>query len=707
LATKLKNTNKKLLQVLLIPLCAALFVGALHFGSKAVLTVVDSGFSERLLNGGTYIDSGEIVSDLRYDFQTIMNRSYGNIGYYSDPQTNLLRLGDQNVTEIKTKAELREAYWEEITEDLDGIEQYELMKDRVFYIKLGDRIYKSENYQEWSSKVAASITITADGTSAGGELANREEDSLYSYMEHGLQNALYEYRSMDETLEGNMSPLQGEDLEVFIGYPKNYLADREEQFKTTSEQFREDAYRTLLCAGATLVLFVFLCIMTGQKDEEGNTVIRGLDLWPTELFCIAIPALLTLGALLLSETINRSYAYYDGWGYYNVYWRNGGFNFQYASILAGCWAIATVGIALILCCVRKIKAHKFWATFLFWRVIAWFVNGFKDLYYGGSAMRKMILVILGVCLLSATVVGMPLTAGILIVLAAKMIKQYEAIRDGVDQIRSGNAGYQISIEGNSRGELQTLASDINDISNGLDLAVRKELKNQRMKSELISNVSHDLKTPMTSIISYIDLLKKEGLDSENAPQYLEILDEKSQRLKKLCEDLFEAAKASSGDMPVQMTRVEMTSLINQGLGEYQDRFQEKGFQVIFNSTKDKFYVMADGQLLWRVIENLFGNLLKYAMEHTRVYIDLREKYDVDDNKLYVALDIKNMSKYPLNIPAEELMERFKRGDDSRTTEGSGLGLAIARDLATLQRGRFDLKIDGDLFKATVMFEEVE
>jgi len=693
--------------MILIPLCAALFMGALHFGVKAVLTAAESGFSERLLNGGTYIDSGEIVSDLRYDFQTVMNRSYGNIGYYYDPETKLLRLGDQKVAEIGTKAELREAYWEEITKDLDGIEQYELMEDRVFHIKLGERIYKSENYKELSSKIAASLTITADGTSVGGELASREDDTLYSYMEYALQNALYEYRSMDETLEGNMSPLQGEDLEVFIGYPKNYLADREEEFKTASEQFRADAYRTLICAGATLVLFVFLCIITGQKDEEGNTVIRGLDLWPTELFCIAIPSLLILGALLLSETINRSYAYYDGWGYYNLYWRNGGFNFQYASILVGCWAIAVVGIVLILCCVRKIKAGKFWATFLFWRVIAWFVNGCKELYYGGSTMRKAILVILGSCLLCATVVSMPLVAGILIVIAAKMMKQYEAIRDGVDQIRSGNAGYQIPIAGNPRGEMQTLASDINDISNGLDLAVRKELKNQRMKSELISNVSHDLKTPMTSIISYIDLLKKEGLDSENAAQYLEILDEKSQRLKKLCEDLFEAAKASSGDMPVHLARVEMTSLVNQGLGEYQDRFNEKGLQVIFNSTKDKFYIMADGQLLWRVIENLFGNLLKYAMEHTRVYIDLREEQNVDDNKLYVALDIKNMSKYPLNIPADELMERFKRGDDSRTTEGSGLGLAIARDLATLQGGSFDLKIDGDLFKATVMFPEVE
>ncbi|MBR6500540.1 MAG: GHKL domain-containing protein, partial [Firmicutes bacterium] len=200
----------------------------------------------------------------------------------------------------------------------------------------------------------------------------------------------------------------------------------------------------------------------------------------------------------------------------------------------------------------------------------------------------------------------------------------------------------------------------------------------------------------------------EGLDSENAPQYLEILDEKSQRLKKLCEDLFEAAKASSGDMPVHLSRVEMASLVNQGLGEYQDRFDEKGFQVIFQSTREKFYIMADGQLLWRVIENLFGNLLKYSMENTRIYMDLKEISDtVDNNKSYVSFEIKNISNYPLNIPAEELMERFKRGDESRSTEGSGLGLAIARDLATLQGGQFDLNIDGDLFKTTVSFEIVQ
>lgn len=707
MATKLKNTNKRLLQILLVPLCAALFVGTLHFGIKALYTAGRSNFSERMLTGESYIESGEIVSEMRWDFQTVMSRSYSGINYYSDPNERIFELGEQDRVKIDTKAELREVFWKQMTENLDGIEDYSLLEDRVFHVKLGDRIYKSSNYQDLSSHIAASITITANDSVAGGKLMMDEEDPLYAYMEHALQNAMVQYREMDMQLEGTMGPIQAEDLEIFIGYPKTYLEKRSEEFDAVSSRFRADVFKALLCAAATLGTFCFLCIITGRKDENGEIVLRGLDLWPTELFCMAIPGLLCFGAWILIENINYSYAYYDGWGYYNIYWRNGGFNVTYAVVLLSSWVIAVLGISLILCCVRKIKARRFWGTFLLWRVIAWFVNGFKELYYGGSAMRKMILVILGVCLLSATVVGMPLTAGILIVLAAKMIKQYEAIRDGVDQIRSGNAGYQIPIEGNSRGELQTLASDINDISNGLDLAVRKELKNQRMKSELISNVSHDLKTPMTSIISYIDLLKKEGLDSENAPQYLEILDEKSQRLKKLCEDLFEAAKASSGDMPVHLSRVEMASLINQGLGEYQDRFNEKGFQVIFHSTKEKFYVMADGQLLWRVIENLFGNLLKYAMENTRIYLDLREICDeVDHNKLYVALDVKNISKYPLNIPEEELMERFKRGDDSRTTEGSGLGLAIARDLANLQGGKFELKVDGDLFKATVIFQEV-
>jgi signal transduction histidine kinase len=232
------------------------------------------------------------------------------------------------------------------------------------------------------------------------------------------------------------------------------------------------------------------------------------------------------------------------------------------------------------------------------------------------------------------------------------------------------------------------------------------MKNQRMKAELISNVSHDLKTPLTSMVTYIDLLKTEGLTSEGAPEYLDILDQKTNRLRQLTEDLFEAAKASSGAIPVKKEKVDMLSLINQGLGEMNQGILESGLEIIIKAELEKYYVCADGQLLWRVVENLLGNVLKYAQENTRVYINITEQ-GAHDKPSMVVLEIKNISRQALNIEADELMERFKRGDESRATEGSGLGLAIAKDLVKLQGGWLDIKIDGYLFKATVMLEKSE
>ncbi|HVI40040.1 MAG TPA: ATP-binding protein, partial [Anaerovoracaceae bacterium] len=199
-------------------------------------------------------------------------------------------------------------------------------------------------------------------------------------------------------------------------------------------------------------------------------------------------------------------------------------------------------------------------------------------------------------------------------------------------------------------------------------------------------------------------LKQEGLDCPEAPKYLEILDQKSIRLKKLTEDLFDAAKASSGAIPVKFEKVDMLSLINQGLGEMSDRIESSNLEFKINAQKEKYYVHADGQLLWRVVENLLGNVLKYAQEGSRVYIDLKEQNGKSGTIPNVVLEVKNISKVELNIDADELMERFKRGDESRATEGSGLGLAIAKDLVRLQNGWFEIKIDGDLFKAVVMLE---
>ena len=249
-----------------------------------------------------------------------------------------------------------------------------------------------------------------------------------------------------------------------------------------------------------------------------------------------------------------------------------------------------------------------------------------------------------------------------------------------------------------QGELAMLANDIGSIAEGLNEAVKNEVKSQRMKSELISNVSHDIKTPLTSIINYVDLLKKEGMDSENAPKYLDILEQKSQRLKVLTEDLFEAAKASSGDMPVDLEKLDIFSLIQQGFAELDDRIEKSGLHFKINIPEEKIYVLADGRLLWRVIENLLSNVFKYALKGSRVYIDVID----DKNSENVSLIIKNISSYELNVDVNELMERFKRADESRSSEGSGLGLAIAKDLKEMQKGSLNLEIDGDLFKSTVL-----
>ena len=281
----------------------------------------------------------------------------------------------------------------------------------------------------------------------------------------------------------------------------------------------------------------------------------------------------------------------------------------------------------------------------------------------------------------------------------KWVKKYRLIREGLNEVRNGNFDKKIVLEGNRIGEFERVAEDINSISEAQALAIQREIKNQRLKTELISNVSHDLRTPLTSMVSYVDLLREEGLDSENADEYLDIIQKKTERLQKLTEDLFEAAKASSGDLPTDIQFVQVQSIVEQALVETSERIEEREVDVICNYRIENPKVMADGKLLWRVMENLLGNISKYALERSRAYID------VDEADEMIRIEIKNISKEPLNISADELVERFKRGDESRNTEGSGLGLAIARDLTTLMGGEFGVTIDGDLFKITLYLKK--
>jgi signal transduction histidine kinase len=270
---------------------------------------------------------------------------------------------------------------------------------------------------------------------------------------------------------------------------------------------------------------------------------------------------------------------------------------------------------------------------------------------------------------------------------------------GAERICSGDLNY--SIEAKGKGNLARLANNINNMKAGLKNSIENEVKSDRLKTELITNVSHDLKTPLTSIINYVDLLKKDDISTEEMRDYIKVLDRKSQRLKVLIEDLFEASKAASGALELNIERVEVSSLLKQTLAEFEEKIKEAELDFRVSYPEEKLYTMADGKKLWRVFENLITNILKYSLNRTRVYILMFN----EEGKIKISM--KNISAYELEIDSEELVERFKRGDKSRNTEGSGLGLAIAKSLVELQKGVFNIEIDGDLFKVIMEFTEVK
>ena len=297
------------------------------------------------------------------------------------------------------------------------------------------------------------------------------------------------------------------------------------------------------------------------------------------------------------------------------------------------------------------------------------------------------------------VLSVAMLAGVNLVVLAVLVTdgmQRQKLLTAIQKINSEEGNTRISESGLFAINRQ-MAAAVNDLGDGLRHALQEQMKSERMKADLITNVSHDLKTPLTSIINYVDLLKREELHNEKANEYLEVLDQKSQRLKQLTEDLVEASRASSGNVVLDIRRIDVKELLMQTSGEFVERFEARGLQLVENFPQNPQYVDADGRRLWRIIENLFRNVEKYAMPHTRVYLDLINDGD------RVAFSLKNISESPLNISPEELTERFTRGDESRSTEGSGLGLSIAKDLTEIQKGTFEIYLDGDLFKVTVSF----
>ena len=378
--------------------------------------------------------------------------------------------------------------------------------------------------------------------------------------------------------------------------------------------------------------------------------------------------------------------------------------------------LAVIGIIITyLACIllfetiiKRIKTHTFVkTTFAYW-VYTQIRDFAQNMKITNNFLMYFIIYILSNALLIGITIAQPLIGIILLAvfnwyvykIASDRIKSYNKIKNSINELYNGKTNLQLNQEEFTKTDRQ-MAYEINNIAGGFSNAIDEKLKSEKLKTELITNVSHDIKTPLTSIINYVDLLKKENIEGEKANEYLSILDNKSQRLKKLTEDLVEASKASAGAIKLNFEKLNINELIKQVSGEFEDKFKTHNLQEIITLPEKEVYIKADSRYLYRVLENMYSNIAKYALEGTRVYIDITEK----DNKVYIEL--KNVSKQKLNISADELMQRFVRGEASRNTEGSGLGLSIAKSLTELQKGKFNIYLDGDLFKVTIEFAKEE
>lgn len=385
------------------------------------------------------------------------------------------------------------------------------------------------------------------------------------------------------------------------------------------------------------------------------------------------------------------------------------------NIVLTLFAVTVFSVFAVMCIyntITRIKARCFWRNTL----LGYIVRGLlKISVIAGSNSTMLIKILVGMGLLTfVQVVGLALFYAdfgcgmfayfvykiIAIALVFYLAVQAKKVRDGMKRVASGDLTQPVDTKG-MLADFRTHAEDINNAGEGISLAVAESIKSERMKADLITNVSHDIKTPLTSIINYVDLLKKEDLKNEKADEYLEVLDRQSARLKKLTEDIVEASKASTGNIEMNIERVDLAVLLSQASGEFEEKFKTKDLEFIKTLHADNIYVNADGRYLWRIIDNLLRNIHKYAKNGTRVYLDTREK----DGRVEVIF--KNISETMLNISPEELTERFVRGDRSRNTEGSGLGLSIASSLASGMGGNLKLDIDGDLFKAILDLEKAE
>ena len=463
----------------------------------------------------------------------------------------------------------------------------------------------------------------------------------------------------------------------------------------------------ILFIALILACFIFLFCAAGHRKGETEPRLNLVDRIPLDLYAAAV----VMACVGIFAFWTNRFFYGDAMHIVRVY--NYSIGIQLVLL-----ALTLVGVffglilALLLSFATRVKCGKWWRNTVIYRVLRLIWRVVKAVWHGIGRFGRMIpivwrtaLIMLGLFTIGFILFilmydqsGGWLLIGLfyaIVIYAAAIFGawQMKSIKKAGQQLAEGNFNEKIDTE-HMYWEFKSHAENLNSIGDGLSKEVAQRMKSERLKTELITNVSHDIKTPLTSIINYVDLLQKAKTEEERT-EYLAVLDRQSHRLKKLTEDLVEASKASTGNMSVNLAPTNTQEIINQSYGEYSAKLEAGRLNTVINIPEPVPVIMADGRLLWRVIDNLFNNVVKYALPETRVYVDVH----VEGSEAVISM--KNISRAALNISAEELMERFVRGDASRSTEGSGLGLNIARSLTELQHGKFSISTDGDLFKAEI------
>ena len=459
----------------------------------------------------------------------------------------------------------------------------------------------------------------------------------------------------------------------------------------------QNAYLPVGIITAVLCIALFVFLMASMGKTPDGVKLRGIHRVPVDLFlAAALAAILFLANLCYSGGAGNLLLYNPLW------------TWILPSTLMALW-IGFVALLTFCTLAARFRAGKWWRNTIIYIVCRFVYRAVRGFVRALPIAWKGILVYAVVVLVNALGMILAFGAGSFFVFLLTLVldaaglyfvihtvRQLKTLQTAAQKLAAGDLTYTVNTE-KMYPVLKEHGDNLNAVSVGMSRAVNERMKSERFKTELITNVSHDLKTPLTSIVSYVDLLKKEPTESEAAREYIEVLDRQSQKLKKLTTDLVDASKASSGALPVNLEKIDLGELLRQSAGEYTEKFAAANITPVLNVPEEETYVTADGRLLWRVLDNLLGNAVKYAQSGTRLYLELTP------GEAETVLTLKNISREPLNIPAEELMERFVRGDGSRHTDGSGLGLSIANSLMELMGGKLTLTLDGDLFKAALVF----